>query len=182
MIKRTFYFYENTIIDISFCYQEHHFYLINNFLGKLFMALIPLNAIAITDNFKVVIGFTNVRLNYNQYSLTFFGRSLLLYQIVILITTFYIIEWQACNLWTLLMENFCTFVIPNIIIKPLICFFLYLMYYTTLLLLLCLCKVNRRYSYDNYINFILNTYRSDILFQPLNHLFLLIQHITKGII
>lgn len=182
-MKRTFYFYENTIIDISFCYQKYHFYLINNFLGKLFMALIPLNAIAITDNFKVIIGFTNVRLNYNQYSLTFFGRSVLLYQIVILITTFYIIEWQACNLWKILMEHFCTFVIPNIIIKPLICFFLYLMYYTTLLLLLCLCKVNRRYSYDNYINFILNTYRSDILFQPLNHLFfLLIQHITKGII
>lgn len=62
------------------------------------MALIPLNAIAITDNFKVVIEFTNVRLNYNQYSLTFFERSVLLYQIVILITTFYIIEWQACNL------------------------------------------------------------------------------------
>lgn len=38
------------------------------------MALIPLNAIAITDNFKVIIGFTNVRLNYNQYSLTFFGE------------------------------------------------------------------------------------------------------------
>lgn len=34
----------------------------------------PMKAIAITDNFKVVIGFTNVRLNYSQYSLTFFGE------------------------------------------------------------------------------------------------------------